>query len=54
MNDNQFPPDWVIREEIEREAYLLWERDGCPDGYDVKYWLFAEQNVYHRYGIEID
>ena len=50
MNDI-YPPEWVLRQEIELEAYHLWQIDNCPDGYDVKYWLLAEQNVYHKYGI---
>ncbi len=50
MNENI--PEWVLRHETEIEAYYLWVNDGMPDGYDVKYWLMAEQNVYSKYGIK--
>lgn len=33
------------REEIARAAYLLWERDGQPQGRDEQYWLEAEAQI---------
>lgn len=29
-------------EEIARTAYFLWEKNGRPEGHDVKHWLEAE------------
>jgi hypothetical protein len=30
-------------DEIARQAYLLWESEGCQHGSDVQYWLRAER-----------
>lgn len=36
----------VDREQAIRErAYALWERDGCPDGKALEYWLHAELEI---------
>ena len=29
-------------EEIAECAYLIWEKEGCPDGHDVDHWYQAE------------
>jgi hypothetical protein len=35
-------------EEIRREAYLLWQQDGCPPGRELDHWLAAQEIVRHR------
>src|SRR5262245_29908649 len=30
---------------ISRRAYALWEREGRPDGSDLRHWLQAEQEL---------
>lgn len=30
---------------IARRAYEIWEREGCPEGCDLKHWLQAEQEL---------
>jgi hypothetical protein len=30
-------------DDIARQAYLLWESEGCQHGSDVQYWLRAER-----------
>jgi len=32
-------------EAISRRAYELWEKDGRPDGNDLRHWLQAEQEL---------
>lgn len=32
-------------DQIARAAYLLWEREGRPQGQDVAYWLRAERQL---------
>ena len=32
-------------EEIARLAYLIWEHAGSPQGYDLAYWILAEQEL---------
>ena len=32
-------------EEIRKRAYLLWDRDGRPDGHSVDYWLQAAREL---------
>jgi hypothetical protein len=40
---NGLPPfGWA---EIAQVAYLNWQRDGCPPGRDVHYWLEAESEL---------
>lgn len=34
--------------EIQQLAYKLWELAGCPAGYDLTFWLHAEQQVMAR------
>ena len=33
------------REHIAVCAYLIWEREGCPDGHDIAHWLEAEMQL---------
>jgi Protein of unknown function (DUF2934) len=33
---------------IRTEAYLFWERDGCPDGQSEAYWMQAEAYLLAR------
>lgn len=35
----------VSHEEIAHLAYEAWQRDGCPQGRDVAYWLEAESQL---------
>jgi hypothetical protein len=35
-------------EEIRREAYLLWQQEGCPQGRELDHWLAAQELVKHR------
>lgn len=37
-----------LTEEIRREAYLLWKREGCPAGRELDHWLEAQEYVRHR------
>jgi len=30
---------------ISRRAYEIWNREGCPDGCDLRHWLQAEQEL---------
>ena len=32
-------------EAIARRAFEIWEREGCPDGCDLRHWLQAEQEL---------
>ncbi len=32
-------------DQVARAAYLLWEREGRPQGRDVAYWLRAERQL---------
>lgn len=32
-------------EDIAIFAYLIWEREGCPDGRDIAHWLEAEMQL---------
>lgn len=36
------------RQEIERLAYSLWERDGRPQGRDLKHYFEAERTLRER------
>ena len=44
--------DTVCCEEIEQQirnaAYYKWEEAGRPDGYDVDFWLSAEEDILSR------
>lgn len=35
-------------EDIRREAYLLWQQEGCPEGRELDHWLAAQELVKHR------
>lgn len=39
-----------LREEIEKVAYELYERDGRTEGKDLEHWLEAERIVRERNG----
>lgn len=30
---------------ISRRAYEIWEREGCPEGCDMRHWLQAEEEL---------
>lgn len=44
MDPLQTKPDFS-REEVSRVAFLNWEKDGCPHGRDLDYWLEAEHHL---------
>lgn len=33
------------RDDVSRLAFMNWEKDGCPRGRDLDYWLEAEQQL---------
>lgn len=35
-------------EEIRREAYQIWQREGCPPGHELDHWLMAQEVLRHR------
>ena len=37
-----------FEEAIAREAYCLWQLDGCPDGRDLEYWFKAKEIIQRR------
>lgn len=39
------PAKLPSREHIAICAYLIWEREGCPDGRDLGHWLEAEMQI---------
>ena len=39
--ESRYPSD----EEIRLRAYLLWERDGRPEGHGIDYWLQAAREL---------
>ncbi len=41
-------PHGDLAEEIRHEAYLLWQKDGCPAGRELDHWLAAQELVRHR------
>jgi hypothetical protein len=43
-NDNRFYKD-PTHDEIALNAFLAWERDGCPQSADSKYWFDAEARL---------
>ena len=51
MNEQNLPTALEgprFEEAIRREAYCLWELDGCQDGRDIEYWLQAKEIVQRR------
>ncbi len=37
---------WKVPEaDVRLRAYLIWERNGCPTGRDLDYWLRAEREL---------
>jgi hypothetical protein len=39
------PQQAPSQEDIRLLAYKMWQRDGCPQGSDLSYWLNAEQQL---------
>jgi hypothetical protein len=39
---DHFLDDRPTQDSIRKQAYLFWEKDGCPNGKDVEYWHKAE------------
>jgi len=39
-----------LDEQIRKQAYYLWQQDGCPDGHALDHWLAAGEIVRHRLG----
>ena len=37
-------------EQIRKQAYYLWQQDGCPDGRALDHWLAAQEIVRRRHG----
>lgn len=35
----------ISHAEISRLSFMNWEKDGCPPGRDVEYWLEAESQM---------
>ena len=35
----------ILKDEIAHLAYLNWQKDGCPAGRDMNYWLEAESHL---------
>ena len=35
-------------DEVRREAYLLWQQEGCPSGRELDHWLAAKEIVRRR------
>jgi len=38
----------VPLEEVRREAYRLWQQEGCPTGRELDHWLAAKEIVRRR------
>lgn len=43
-------PDQVLRLQIERRAYEIWEAGGSRHGEDIEHWLQAETEVLKQQG----
>lgn len=37
-----------LDDQIRRQAYYLWQAEGCPDGHALDHWLAAEETVRRR------
>lgn len=48
MSERADALDPDLRRRIERNAYALWEADGCPEGRALDYWLQAEQELVNQ------
>jgi hypothetical protein len=35
--------------ELAQRANVLWQRDGCPDGSDLSYWLRARKELFEEH-----
>ncbi len=47
MSTQKTPSSEHPDEEIAVVAYLIWEREGCPDGRDLDHWLEAKKQLAH-------
>lgn len=45
MKAKVIPAQLPSRERIAICAYIIWEREGCPDGRDIAHWLEAEMQL---------
>jgi hypothetical protein len=48
FGDDTQPEEKPRHEDVEREAYDLWERDGRPQGRSAEYWSRAEEALRRR------
>ena len=39
-----------LDEQIRKQAYYLWQQEGCPNGHALDHWLAAGEIVRHRNG----
>ncbi|ACL62975.1 DUF2934 domain-containing protein [Methylobacterium nodulans] len=39
------PASEISIEEIRTRAYDIWERNHCPSGFEVEFWLLAEREL---------
>ena len=37
-----------VEEQIRKQAYYLWQQNGCPEGHELDHWLAAGEIVRHR------
>jgi len=42
------PPFEPAEAEIQKQAYFLWQEEGCPSGRDLEIWLTAKEMIRHR------
>ena len=38
-------PNYIPENDVQRHAYEIWLREGCPEGRSLEHWLRAEQNL---------
>jgi hypothetical protein len=46
-----FPDEAASREAVARAAYLLWLKEGCPQGHDQEHWFRAEEQLKRERGV---
>jgi len=39
-----------LDDQIRRQAYYLWQEEGCPSGHALDHWLAAEEVIRRRQG----
>ncbi len=44
------PPSELAEAEIQRDAYYLWLKQGCPGDHELDHWLTAQEQFRHRHG----